>query len=82
MCMSGSVGDKHHFLYDCPTYSHMRQQYSHLFHQASSSLAAFLATDQPNVLGSYLKSCFAQRQSVLASSVLAWLLNVVELDYC
>ncbi len=49
--MSGSVEDEHHFLLDCPAYSHIRQQYSHLFHQASSSVAAFLATDQPNVVG-------------------------------
>ena len=80
--MSGSVEDKHHFLFNCPAYSHIRQQYSHLFQQASSSVAAFLATDQPNVVGSclYLGTCFAQRQSVLASPLLAWLLNFVELD--
>ena len=80
VCMSGSVEDEHHFLFDCPAYSHIRQQYSHLFHQASSSVAAFLATDQPNVVGSSLKTCFAQRQSVLASPLLAWLLNFVQLD--
>ena len=58
----------------------MRLQYSHPFHSASPSVAAFLATDQLNVVGSYLKTCFAQRQSVLASPLLAWLLNFVELD--
>ena len=68
------------FLFDCPAYSHIRQQYSHLFHQASSSVATFLATDQSNVVGSYLKTCFAQRQTVLASPLLAWLLNFIELD--
>jgi len=78
--MSGSVEDEHPFPVCCPAYSHIRQQYSHLFHQASSSVAAFLATDQPNEVGSYLKTCFAQRQSVLASPFLAWLLNFVELD--
>jgi len=46
VCMSGSVEDEHHFLFDRPTYNHIRQQYSHLFHQASPSVAAFLATDQ------------------------------------
>ena len=51
VCMSSSVEDKHHFLSDCSAYSHIRQQYSHLSHQASSSIAAFLATDQPNVVG-------------------------------
>ncbi len=59
VCMSGSVEDEHH-LFDCVAYSHIRQQYSHLFHQASPSVAAFLATDQPNVVGSYLKTCFAR----------------------
>ena len=48
VCMSGSVEDEHHFLFDFPAYSHIRQQYSHLFHQASPSVATFLATDQPN----------------------------------
>jgi hypothetical protein len=46
VCMSGSVDDKHHLLFDCSTYSDTRQQYSHLFHQASSSVATFLITDQ------------------------------------
>ncbi len=80
VCMSGSVEDELHFLFDCPAYSHILQQYSHLCHQASSSVAAFLATNQPYVVGSYLKTCFAQRQSVLASPLLVWLLNFVELD--
>ncbi len=53
--MSGSFEDEQHFLFDCPAYSHIRQQYSHLFHQASSSVAAFLATDLPNVLGGHLR---------------------------
>ena len=78
--MSSSVENEHHFLFDCPAYNHIRQQYSHLFHQASLSVATFLATNQPNVVGSYLKTCFAQRQSVLASPLLAWLLNFAELD--
>ncbi len=75
--MSGSVEDEHHFLFDCPAYSRICQQYSHLFHQASPSVATFLATDQPNVEGRYLKTCFAQRQIVLARPLLAWLLNFV-----
>ena len=84
VCMSDSVEDEHHFLFDCPAYSHIRQQYSHLlkgnFHQASPSVATFLATDQPNVVGSYLKTQFAQRQAILGNILLAWLLNFVELD--
>ena len=41
----------------CPAYSHIHhQQYSHLFHQAPSSVAPFLATDQPNLLGNYLEA--------------------------
>ena len=74
--MSGLVEDGHHFLFDCPAYSHIRQQYTHLFHQTSPSVATFLATDQLNVVGSYLKTCVAPRQTVLASQLLAWLLNL------
>ncbi|DBA66069.1 TPA: hypothetical protein ACH3X2_003073 [Trebouxia sp. C0005] len=82
VCLSGSVEEEHHRLFDCPANSHIQQQYSHLFHQASPSVAAFLATDQFNVVGSHLKTCFAQRQSVLASPLLVWLLNFVELVEC
>ncbi len=36
---SGSLGDDHHFMFDCPAYSYISQQhvhmYSHLFRQAS-----------------------------------------------
>ena len=80
--MSGSVEDEHLFLFDCPAYNRIRQQYSHLFHSASRSVAAFLATDQLNVVGSYLKTCFAQRQYVSATPLVAWLLNFEELDEC
>ena len=72
VCMSGSVEDKHHFLFDCPTYSHIRQQYSHLFHQASPSVEIFLATDHPNVVGNQdllcsKTICFGQSTFGLAS---------------
>ena len=43
---------------------------SHLSHQLSPSVAACLATDQANVVGTYLKTQFAQRQSVVASRFL------------
>ena len=71
--MSGSVEDEHHFLFDCPAYNHVRQQYNHLFHSASASpsVAACLVTDPPNVVGSYLKTCFAQRQIGLSTLSLA-----------
>jgi hypothetical protein len=82
VCMSGSVEDEHHFLFDCPAYSHTRQQCNHLFHQASSLVATLLATDQSKVLGSDLKTSFAQEKSVLASPLLAWLLKFMELDEC
>ncbi len=72
--MSGSVEDEHQFLFDCPAYSHVRQRDSHLFHQASPSVV--LATDQPNVVGSYLKTCFGQSTFSLASE----LSKFVELD--
>ena len=52
----GSVEDEHHLLFDCPVYSHIRQEYSHLFHQASSLVSAFLRADQANVVGGYLKT--------------------------
>ncbi len=67
----------------CPAYSHIHQQYSYLFHQAPSSVyyvAAFLATDQSNLLGNYLEACFVQRRSVLASPLVVWLLSFAELN--
>jgi len=47
VCMSSSVEDEHHFLFDCPAYCRIRQQYSHPFHQASSSEAAFWLLTNP-----------------------------------
>ena len=76
--MSGSLEHKHQCLLDHPAYNPIRQQYSRL--SASPSVAACLATDQPNVVGTYLNTCFVQRQSVWASLLLAWLLNFVALD--
>ena len=55
--------------------------YGHLLYQASSSIAAFLATDQPNVdvhinvSGSFLNTSFLPRQFVLISPLVAWLQN-------
>ena len=53
----GSIEGGNHFLSDCPAYSHICQQYSHLFHQASSSIAAFLVTDLRNDLHAALLGC-------------------------
>ena len=84
VCTSHSHGDEHQVLFDCPAYSHTSQQYSHLLCQASSSIAAFLATDQPNidvhmnVSGSFLNTCFLPRQFVLISPLVAWLQNFAE----
>ncbi len=65
--------------FDYPAYSHISQQYSYHLYQASSSVAAFLATDQTNVTvsGNYLKTCFLPKRFVLASPLLAWLLIFV-----
>ena len=40
VCMSGSVKDWHHFLWECAAYNHIHQQYSHLFHQRQSVLTS------------------------------------------
>ena len=61
-------------------YSQIRAEYNHLFQHPSPTVASFLATEQLNVLGSYLKTCFAHRQLVLTTPLLAWLLALVELD--
>ena len=44
VCMSVSIEDEHHFLFDCLAYNNIRQQYSNLLHQSSlspSSVAFF-----------------------------------------
>jgi len=80
VCMPSSVEDEHHFLFDCPAHSHIRQQYSHLKAFSLGSILTGSLFGQPNVLGSHLKTCFAQIQSVLASPRVVWLLKFVELD--
>lgn len=85
ICMSGSVEREHHrlWLFGCPAYSHIHQQYSKLFSSVliififSSSFSGQWPTQCVRQLPQYL---LAQRQSVLTSPLLAWLVNSVELD--
>ena len=63
VCLACSVEDEHHFIFDCPAYSHIRDQHDNLFQNPNP----IDATDQPGVLGYYLQTCFSHRQSVLTS---------------
>ncbi len=67
VCLSCSVEDEHHFLFDCPAYCHTHDQHSNLFQHSSLTVASFLATSQPGLLGSYLRKCFSRRHFVLTS---------------
>ena len=60
--MSGSVEDEHRFLFDCPAYSHIRQQYSHL--PPGFPFSSSFSVDQPNRVDSYLETYLAQTQPV------------------
>ena len=67
VCLTCSVEDEHHFLFDCPAYCHIRDQHSNLFQHSSPTVASFLATSQPGLLGRYLRKCFSRRHFVLTS---------------
>ncbi len=66
-CFTCSVEDEHHFLFDCPAYCHIRDQHSNLFQHSSPTVASFVATGQPGLLGRYLRKCFSRRHFVLTS---------------
>ena len=79
-CLSDSIVDEHHVLFDCSTYSQICAECNNLFQHPSLTVAPFLATEQPNVLGSYFKTRFGHRQFVLTTPQLAWLLALIDLD--
>ena len=64
-CMSSQhVEDKHHFIFDCPLYCHIRARHASLFQQ-TSSVSDFFARFEPNACGGFIRSCFSHRSSIL-----------------
>ena len=66
VCKSGCVENEHHFLFDCPAYAHIRYCNSHatLFH-GIQTVSSVINSNNPCLLGRYLRQCFEHRQSVL-----------------
>ncbi len=50
------------------TWVQIRDHYNNHFEQSMPTVASFLATNQPSLLGSYLRTCFSHRHFLLTSS--------------
>ena len=55
VCHSTAVEDDHHFLFGCPVYAHIRDEFPALFQISYLSVKLFIDTDDVNVLGRYLR---------------------------
>ena len=64
VCKSGCVENEHHFLFDCPAYAHIRYSHATLFH-GIQTVSSVINSNNPCLLGHYLRQCFEHRQSVL-----------------
>ena len=59
------VEDEHHFLFDCPAYSHIRLQHMHVFERVCT-VPEFLAWCEPNACAGFLRDCFECRKCILS----------------
>lgn len=80
-CFHVHVDFYFYFVFDSVQHAASRRhgQCSNLFKHPSPTIASSLATEQPKVSDSYLRTGFAHRQSVLTIPLLAWLVNLAEL---
>ncbi len=67
LCHSRSAEDEHHFLFDCPVYSHIRDRHPAVFQTPSPTVARKLATTEPNLLGGYLRKCYFHTRFILSN---------------
>ena len=60
-----AVEDEQHFLFDCPLYKTIREQYAFLFGQDQGSIRLFLErnADQMSSFAQYIHLCFQARMS-------------------
>ena len=49
MCRSASVGDVHHFLFDCPAYTHIKGAFAALFQGCPHTVASLINGNNPTV---------------------------------
>ena len=64
-CHMQAVEDEQHFLFDCPLYKTIREQYAFLFGQDQGSIRLFLErnADQMSSFAQYIHLCFQARMS-------------------
>ncbi len=67
VCKSSQhVEDEHHFIFDCPLYSHIRAKHASLFQQ-TTFVSDFFARCEPNACGGFIRSCFSHRSRNLTN---------------
>ena len=67
VCGSHTAEDEHHFLFDCPAYCHIRNNFDAIFWGPVPTLSSFFALHDPKVIGRFLKECFAYRNTLLTN---------------
>ena len=67
VCGSNTAEDEHHFLFDCPAYCHIRNNFDAIFWGPAPTLSSFFALHDPKVIGRFLKECFALRNTLLSN---------------
>ena len=66
MYTSKDVEDEQHFLFSCPAYSDVRQEYASLF-QHAFSVSDFFTNSEPNACGGFLTDSLSPRKSIVST---------------
>ena len=65
VCGSNTAEDEHHFLFDCPAYCHVRNNFDAVFWGPAPTLSSFSTLHDPKVIGRFFKEFFAHRNTLL-----------------
>ena len=63
--VTSTVEDEHHFLFECPAYTHITVVFAALFQVCPHTISSLINSNNPTVMGRYLRTCFSHRQFVL-----------------
>jgi hypothetical protein len=66
-CACGSAEDAHHFVFDCPAYSAIRNRFTNMFWGPAPRLSSFVTVHDPKVKARFLKDRFEHRNTLVAA---------------
>ena len=65
VCGSDTAEDEHHFVFDCPAYSSIRDSFSAIFWGPAPTLSSFFGLHDSRLIAKFLHECFAHRSRLL-----------------